>query len=689
MHRMNRRTPIFALIATVVVTMLGPSPAHAELDDPVASSLNATTPGHVTGTVTSVAPYVSVRLGTDVARQIVTLSEGSGTFDLETWGYSGTIPVYVSSCEVDTPVNPEDCSPDLPSAETFTPTDVVPDVTWPTDPTVGPADDPVVTATDPDGGGDLRAVWDHAGTDLETAVTPDVATPLNLSDGSGLVRLVRCRAGSTTVCSAFSPDQTVDLVVNQVLTATVDEVADLTGSNPSTDVTVTTDASGTYELTWTLEQDGSLVAGQGGTDSGALDGTGVTDPFSIDGSSLLDGVYDIEVVISVADDAEFGDFPATAASGTVVVDGSGPTASVTVGPVTKITQANPVSAVTVNTDRTGTYSLTWHLEQGGTEVAGVGATVPGTLDGSGAATFGVSGATLTDGVYTVVTSIVVTDPTIGTYPPAEATGTVTVDKTGLAAVLTRSVGTIYPLIATTAYPTLTRIDVTGDPTPITGFVVRSVSGKVVRTLSLNVNRTVWNGRDNLGKVVAAGTFSISSVDTDGNRGASSTQVTVSRQTLVLKKFVREVTASGSMFDRFVGSCSQLKIPSSRGTRGSLGFYANTKCATQTFSASAVSTAHAVTLPIAAKYVDVRVDITGGAATAKRASKGIVRYLNTKGAWTSETAISSPYGIHTGPTRSTAGLVDPNRFFVWGFVTAYGSRYDVIRFTVVVRYYALS
>lgn len=436
---MKRRTPIIAVITTVVLTVVGFGPAHAEPGDPVVSDLDASTAGHVLGTVTSVAPYVSVRLSTDVAPQIVTLTAGTGTFDLATWGYSGTLPVYVASCAVAAPALPSDCSTEVASTATFTPTDVVPDVTWPTDTTVGPGDGPVVTVSDPAGGGDLRAIWVNPGDDLETAVTRDVATPLTLSDGSGFVRLVRCRAGSTTVCSAFSPDQTVDLVVNQVLTATVDEVADLTGSNPSTDVTVTTDASGTYELTWTLEQDGSLVAGQGGTDSGALDGTGVTDPFSIDGSSLLDGVYDIEVVISVADDAEFGDFPATAASGTVVVDGSGPTASVTVGPVTKITQANPVSAVTVNTDRTGTYSLTWHLEQGGTEVAGVGATVPGTLDGSGAATFGVSGATLTDGVYTVVTSIVVTDPTIGTYPPAEATGTVTVDKTGLAAVLTRSV----------------------------------------------------------------------------------------------------------------------------------------------------------------------------------------------------------------------------------------------------------
>jgi len=685
---MNRRTPIFAVIAAVVVTMLGYSPAHAELDDPVVSDLDASTAGHVTGTVTSVAPYARVRLGTDVTPQMVELTGGSGTFDLATWGYSGTLPIYVASCEVAVPEDAEDCSTEITSAATFTPTDLVPVPSWPTDTTVGPSDTPTVTVSDPGGGGDLRAIWVNPGPDLETAVTRDVATPLTLSSGSGTVQLVRCRAGSTTVCTGFSPAQSVDLVVRTVVSATVGPVDDLTESDPSADVTVDTNAAGPYELTWSLEKNGSPV-GQGGSDSGTLSPSGAADAFSVDGSELLDGVYDIEVTITVTDDPDFGAFPAAQAQGNVTVDGAGPAPSATVGPVDKITQANPSSTVTVDTDWAGTYSLTWHLEQGGIDVPGVGATVPGTLNASGAATFNLSGSGLADGVYDIVTTITVTDTELGELPPADANGTVTVDTIGPAATLTRSVGKIYPLIATTAYPTLTRIDVTGDASPITGFVVRTSGGTVVRHLSLNVNKTVWNGRNDATKVVPTGTYFVFAVDVDGNRSASSTSVAVSRQTLVLKKFAKEVTASGSMFDKFVGKCSTLRIPSSRGVKGSLGFYANTKCGTQTFTSSAVSTAHAVKVPVAAKYVDVRVNTTGGAAIVRKSSKGIIRYLTTAGAWTSETTISSTYGIHTGPTRSTTGLIDPNQFFVWGFVTAYGSRYDVIRFTVVVRYYVLS
>ncbi len=683
---MKRRTPIIAVITTVVLTVVGFGPAHAEPGDPVVSDLDASTAGHVLGTVTSVAPYVSVRLSTDVAPQIVTLTAGTGTFDLATWGYSGTLPVYVASCAVAAPALPSDCSTEVASTATFTPTDVVPDVTWPTDTTVGPGDGPVVTVSDPAGGGDLRAIWVNPGDDLETAVTRDVATPLTLSDGSGFVRLVRCRAGSTTVCAAFSPDQKVDLVVRTVVTATVGPVNALTASSPTADVTVDTDATGTYQLTWSLEQSGTPVAGYGGSTSGTLDGSGAADPFMIDGGGLLDGSYDVVVSISVTDPS-FGAYPAAGAVGTVTVAGAGPTTTATIGPVDAITQNHPGSTVTVDTDQVGTYTGSWSLEQGGTPVTSGSFT--GTLDANGAATFTVNGTTLADGAYDIAATITVTRPGLGTLPAAAASGALTVDKTGPTVTLTRSVATIYPLIATTSYPTLSRIDVTGDLGPVTGFVVRNGNGTVVRNLVLNVNKTVWNGRDNAGKVVSAGTYFVFAVDTDGNRSVSSASVTVSRQTLVLKKFVKELSASGSLFDKFIGKCSTLRSPSARGTRGSLGFYSNTKCGTQTFASSAVSTAHAIRVPAAAKYVDLRVDVTGGAATAKKYSKGIIRYLSTKGSWTNETVISSTYGIHRGPVRPTTGLIDPNQFLVWGFVTAYGSRYDVIRFTVVVRYYALS
>lgn len=593
---MNRRTPILAVITAVVLAAVGLSPAHAALDDPVVSDLDSSLAGHVTGTVTSVAPYVTVRLSTEDEPVVLELAEGSATFDLSTVGLAGTLPILVASCEVAVQVLPEDCSTEIASAATFTPTDLV---------------------------------------------------------------------------------------------ATVDPVS-LTDSDPSAGVSVATNAAGTYELTWSLEQDGSPVAGQGGDAAGSLDENGDTAAFTVDGTDLLDGTYDLLVAITVTD-PDVGAFPEATAQTTVTVNGAGPQVSATVGPIQRITRDNPASTVTVDTTRSGTYSLIWHLEQNGEPVVGVGSTEPltGDLDPNGATSFALSGATLTDGDYDVVATITVTDPEIGTFAPVEAVGGVTVDKTGPAVDLSRSVGTIYPLIATKAFPTLSRIDVAGDPATITGFEVVSSGGTVVRELVLNVDKTVWNGRDSLGKVVVAATYAVYAVDADGNRNATGTLITVSRQTLVAKKFVKAVSASGSMFDRFIGKCSQLKIPSSRGVRGSLGYYANTKCGTQTFASSAVSTAHAIKVPAAAQYVSLRVNVTGGAAKAKTNSKGIVRYLNTKGAWTSETTISSPYGIHIGPTRSTTGLIDPNRFFVWGFVTAYGARYDVIRFTVVVNYYVLS
>lgn len=692
---MKRRTPIVAVVAAVAATAVGLSPADAALDTPVVSALDSSTAGHVTGTVTSIAPFVTVRLAAGVEPEVITMSEGTGTFDLETWGHSGTLPVLVASCEVETPVLPEDCSAESESAATFTPTDVVPSVTWPSDTSVGPGDTPTVTVSDPDGGGDLRAIWVNPGDDLGTAVPRDVATPLNLSDGSGFVRLVRCRAGSTTVCSQFSPDQTVNLDVDAEVVATVGAVDPLTEVNTSTDVVVDTDATGTYDLTWTLERDGTPTAGQGGSASGTLDGSGTAEPFTLAGGTLLDGEYDIVVAITViGPEPDLAAFPEASATGAVTVAGGGPTVTANVGAVEKITRGNPISTVTVDTDVTGTYAITWHLEQAGNPVPDTGGTPTGTLNDSGAATFPLDGSTLDDGTYDVVASVVVTEPGRGTYPAAEATGTVVVDTTGPTAALTPSVGTIYPLIGSVTYPTLTRIDVAGDPAPITGFVVRSAGGTVVRHLSLNVNKTVWNGRNDAGKVVFQGTYGIRAVDADGNLGASVASVRVSRQTLVLKKFVKYLTASGSMYgDRKIGACSQLKIPSSRGVSGSLGYYANTKCATRGFDASAVSTSHFVRVPAAVKYVDMRVDVTGGAAVGYRGSKGVLRYLKDPGKptrrWVNETAVSTDYGIHRGPTQTLTGMLDPDKFLVWGFLTLNGSRYDVIRFTVVVRYYVLS
>lgn len=42
----------------------------------------------------------------------------------------------------------------------------------------------------------------------------------------------------------------------------------------------------------------------------------------------------------------------------------------------------------------------------------------------------------------------------------------------------------------------------------------------------------------------------------------------------------------------------------------------------------------------------------------------------------------------GDTRSANGLVFRDRSFGWGFATAYGDRYDVKSFTVVLRYKVL-
>ena len=378
---------------------------------------------------------------------------------------------------------------------------------------------------------------------------------------------------------------------------------------------------------------------------------------------------------------------------------------VVVAAITDITTAHPASTFVVTADQVGDYSMSYHLESTVVPGATVPGTTPaapavGTLTGSGAtaATSVLAPASVPDGTYKLVGTITVTGSTYGPYTGvAFSSAAFTIHRQGPALdSITASATTIYPLVDNiSAYPSTTKFTITGADAPdvTAAKLYRNSSGAFVRNLKVThvdaTHATVgWSGLLADASPAPAGLSKLKVADRSGNVSTTVGSVTVSGQKLVLKTWTHTYTPAGTLADKYVGRCSTLRQPSRRDWYFSLGYYANTRCTSQTSKDSLVSTLHAVFLPKAYQYLDIRVTPYGGSAAAKPGSKAVVRYLTTARKWTAEKTMSSTMGYHPGYTRSTTGLVFKDHSFGWGLYTGFGYQYDVKSFTVVLHYKAL-
>ncbi|KRC59574.1 MULTISPECIES: hypothetical protein [unclassified Nocardioides] len=299
-----------------------------------------------------------------------------------------------------------------------------------------------------------------------------------------------------------------------------------------------------------------------------------------------------------------------------------------------------------------------------------------------------SGAALSEGLemlgrIPVLALIAALAATLVGVVPAQATPP---DVTAI----TSSKATIYPRIGTTKRPASTTITVVSNTDDVTSLEVRNTAtDTTVQTFDLASSDTVvWNGRDTGGNLVAAGSYTL--IAFNGTDAATVTgSVNVSLQRLVRKTYTVQALPTKAYW-KYVGKCSTLRKPSRRGWAGSYGYYANTKCRTQTWNASSVITVHAVRVPAAERYVDARIDTYGGAAKGQAGSRGGIEYWdNPKETWTAFRFAGSKVAWHNGYTRGATPLVDKDRYISWRYFTAYKSQYDVAKFRVVVHYDVLS
>lgn len=256
--------------------------------------------------------------------------------------------------------------------------------------------------------------------------------------------------------------------------------------------------------------------------------------------------------------------------------------------------------------------------------------------------------------------------------------------------ITSSKATIYPAINTSSRPGSTTITIeSADPAAVEYLNVRDTGDNLVKQIAVSGSTTVtWDGRNTGGALVAAGAYTLIALNGAMEAASTTGTVTVSRQHLIRKTYTKMLAANKYAY-KIVGKCSTLRKPSKRGWAGSLGYYANTKCKTQTWNASRVITLHDTRLPVAERYIDLRVDTYGGAAKAKPGSRAVIEYFKNDGTLTAGKFIASKVGWHNGLSRSAGAFVDANRWMAWRMSTAFKAQYDVAKFRVVVHYDVLS
>ncbi|MCW2856813.1 MAG: hypothetical protein JWR52_2428 [Marmoricola sp.] len=258
--------------------------------------------------------------------------------------------------------------------------------------------------------------------------------------------------------------------------------------------------------------------------------------------------------------------------------------------------------------------------------------------------------------------------------------------------ITVSNTTIYPGINTAQRPGSTTITVDAtDPSNVAYVDIRDSADTLVLEISMpsGSSSVPWNGRDTGGALVAAGNYTILALSSAKEAAPTTGTVAVSRQHLIAKTFTATIAANRYVYKN-VGRCSTLRRPSRRGWAGSLGYYANTRCGAQTWAASRVITIHAVHLPAAERYLDLRVQTYGGAARAKPNSRALVDYWSSsQQTWIAGKFIASKVGWHPGLAASPSALIFNGGWINWRLSTAFKSQYDVAKYTVVMHYDVLS
>lgn len=342
------------------------------------------------------------------------------------------------------------------------------------------------------------------------------------------------------------------------------------------------------------------------------------------------------------------------------------------------------------------YELTWTVvdAQGTPAEGGPAGSLAGTTDPDGSIRFPIDGSTLAEGTWFVAGSVTLDHPTYGQFAgdiPA-GQGEFAVDRTAPVVSTFTASRSFVRAGATSSYGSVTITATGSGGTDSPGIIqdgidVIAPSGVVRDVLYPDYVDGRWtatfHGRDAYWNLLPRGTYTLRLHDAGGNTAPASLQVAVQR--LERKTFERTLTVTGSQVDKYVGACSRLATPASRGWSGSHGYYGNTRCDSTRPARTAVLTVHRVYVPSAAKYHDFRVTPYSGASRGAAGSVGVLGYLTKADEQVDPVRLGPALGPHTGAPTPLAPLVRPGRAVRFFVGTAGFNRYDVRSFTVVAHY----
>ncbi|GAB3772055.1 hypothetical protein FB382_002998 [Nocardioides ginsengisegetis] len=200
-------------------------------------------------------------------------------------------------------------------------------------------------------------------------------------------------------------------------------------------------------------------------------------------------------------------------------------------------------------------------------------------------------------------------------------------------------------------------------------------------------RPRFAAEDGAGGHLPNGTYTLRATvkDAQGLFNTATIPVRVSDKKLTWVSWTHTYKAVDTVSKKYVGACSTLAEHG-----GSLGYYSQTKC--ERPKDSTVLTTNGVWVPSSpgGDYDDVQVTLTGGGAHPGSAYI-VMLYEDYYGNWGYRRQFSGKYGDHPGALVHGHTLIRDRQekpYVFWETGLTEGSRYDVDRFTVALKYRAL-
>ena len=233
--------------------------------------------------------------------------------------------------------------------------------------------------------------------------------------------------------------------------------------------------------------------------------------------------------------------------------------------------------------------------------------------------------------------------------------------------------------------------------------VRNALGEAVRTLSAadlapgdDVATVTWDGTDEAGHLVPAGTYSLHARATDGAGNTSDWvdggTLTVDGRRLTTLTWKKAVSATDSLLTSSVGRCSVLRRPSAHLWAESIGLLSGYRCRSRAPAYLLVSTQHRLTVPTVASPGSYR---TARGQRLRRRRQDQAQQHGFDALLQQDQRRRS--GAHDeregGLPRRVAGRTPPavvrsDHTVRWGTYTSAYRQYDVKHFLVTLTYTAL-